>query len=196
MCLQETHRPTNLLRPKIAGMSLLAECHHNKYGSVILIRDDLKVDNVYESVPGTVELITIVMSGVVVHSVYNPPNDQFAFPALGHRDLPHIVIGDFNSHSITWGFDTTCNNGEAVEQLADSCDLTHIHDAILPKSFNSARRKKGTTQISSLHMEASRTCVRSQSWTLSRTPNTARSVLVPTQSWYHKLYLSDDVLSL
>ena len=45
-----------------------------------------------------VELITIVMSGVVVHSVYKPPNDQFALPALGHRDLPHIVIGDFNSH--------------------------------------------------------------------------------------------------
>ena len=62
------------------------------------------------------ELITIVMSGVVVHSVYKPPNDQFALPALGHRDLPHIVIGDFNSHSTSWGYDTTDNNGEAVEQ--------------------------------------------------------------------------------
>ena len=99
LCLQETHRPTNLSRPNIAGTSLVAERHHNKYGSAILIRDDLKVDNVYERVQGTVELITIVMSGVVVHSVYNPPNDQFALPALGHRDLPHIVIGDFNSHS-------------------------------------------------------------------------------------------------
>ena len=81
-------------------MSLVAERPHNKYGSVILIRDDLKVDNVYERVQRIVELITIVMSGVVVHSVYNPPNDQFVLPALGHRDLPHIVIGDFNSHSM------------------------------------------------------------------------------------------------
>ena len=57
--------------------------------------------------------------------------------------------------------------------------------------------RKSPTQISYLHLEASRTCVRSQSWTLSsRTPNTARSVLVPTQSWYHKLYFSDDVLTL
>ena len=99
LCLQETHRPTNLSRPKIAGMSLVAERPHNKYGSAILIRVDIKVENVYERVQGTVELITIAMSGVVVHSVYKPPNDQFVLPALGHRDLPHIVIGDFNSHS-------------------------------------------------------------------------------------------------
>ena len=72
MCLQETNRPTNLSRPKIAGMSLVAERPHNKYGSVILIRDDLKVDNVYERVQGTVELITVVMSGVVVHSGTSP----------------------------------------------------------------------------------------------------------------------------
>ena len=78
-----------------------------------------------------------------MHYVYNPPNDQFALPALGHRDLPHIVIGDFNSHSTSWGYDTTDNNGESVEQWADSCYLTLNHDAKLPISFNSARWKKG-----------------------------------------------------
>ena len=50
LCLPETHRPTNLSRPKITGMSLVAERSHNKYGSDILISDDLKVDNVYERV--------------------------------------------------------------------------------------------------------------------------------------------------
>ena len=49
----------------------------------------------------------------------------------------------FPSHSTSWGYDTTDNNGEAVEQWADSCDLTLIHDAKLPKSFNSARWTKG-----------------------------------------------------
>ena len=73
LCLQETHRPTNLSRPKVAGMSLVAERPHTKYGSDILIREDLKVENVYERVQGTVELITIVMSGVVVHYEYNHP---------------------------------------------------------------------------------------------------------------------------
>ena len=73
--LQETHRPTNLLRLKISGMSLVAERPHKKYGSAILIRDDLKVENINERVQGTVEIITIVMPGVVVHSVYKPPNN-------------------------------------------------------------------------------------------------------------------------
>ena len=70
LCLQETHRSTNLPRPKIAGMSLVVERPHSKYGSAILIRNDLKVKKIYERVQGTVELITIVMPGVVVHSVY------------------------------------------------------------------------------------------------------------------------------
>ena len=123
-------------------MSLVAERPHNKYGSAILIRDDLKVGNVYERVQGTVKLITIVMSGVVVHSVYKPTNDQFV---LQHSatEICHTVIGDFNSHSTSWGYDTTDNNGEAVEQWADSCDLTLNHDDKLPKSFNSVRWKKG-----------------------------------------------------
>ena len=91
----------------------------------------------------------------------------------------------------------TIINGEAVEQWADSCDLTLIHDAKLPNNPSTVQDgRKATTQISSFHLEASQTCVRSQSWTISHTSNTAQSVLVPTQSWYHKLYLSDDVLTL
>ena len=72
-----THRSTNLPRPKIAGMSLVDERPHNKYGSAILIRNDLKVKKIYERLQGTAEIITFVMSGVVVHSVYKPPIDLF-----------------------------------------------------------------------------------------------------------------------
>ena len=143
LCLQETYRSTNLPKPKIAGMSLVVERPHNKYGSAILIRSDLKVKKIYERVQGTVEIITMGMSGVVVHYVYKPPNDLFELPTLGHRNLPHIVIGDSNSHNTTWCYASTDNEGEAVEQWADLCDFTLIHDAKLPQSFNSARWKKG-----------------------------------------------------
>ena len=50
---------------------------------------------------------------MVVHSVYKAPTERFVLPALGHRILPHIVIGDYNSHSTTCGYTTTYNNGEA-----------------------------------------------------------------------------------
>ena len=69
ICLQETHRSTNLPRLKIAEMSLVVERPHNKYGSAILIRNNLKVKKIYERDHGTVEIITIVMTGVVVYSV-------------------------------------------------------------------------------------------------------------------------------
>ena len=106
LCLQETHRSTNHPRPKISGMSLVVERPHSKYGSAILIRNDLKVKKIYERVQGTMELITIVIPGVVVPSVYKSPNDPFELPALGHRNQPHIVIRDFNSHSTTWATQT------------------------------------------------------------------------------------------
>ena len=62
---------------------------------------------------------------------------------MGHRSLPQIVIGDFNSHNTIWGYDTTDNNGVAVVQCVESNSLTLIHDAKLPISFNSERWKKG-----------------------------------------------------
>ena len=61
-----------------------AEYPHNKYDSVILIRDDLKGENVYERVQGTVKLITIVMSGVVMHYVYKSPKR----PVCAHTTRP------------------------------------------------------------------------------------------------------------
>ena len=124
--------------PKIAGMSLVAERPHNKYDIASLVRNH---ENVYERVQGTVELIAIVLPGFVVHSVYKPPNDPFELPALSYIDLPHIAIGDFNSHSTPKGYDNIDNNREALEQWADLCDLTLIHDAKLSKSFNSGRWK-------------------------------------------------------
>ena len=105
LCLQETHRAPHLARSKIPGMTLIAERLHIKYGSAILIRSDLKVKGVSVWEQDNVELISIEMPGLVVHSVYKPPDEKFVLPALGHGNLPHIVIGDFNSHSITWGYD-------------------------------------------------------------------------------------------
>ena len=168
LCLQETHRSTNIPRPKIAGMSLVDERPHNKNGSAI-IRNDLKVEKIYERVQGTVEIITIVMPDVV------------ELPALDHRNLPHIVIGDFNSHSTTWGYTSTTNEGEAVEQWADSGDFTLIHDAKLPKSFNSARWKKGYNPNLIFASDSIANYVRSRSCTLSHTQNTAPSVLACKQ---------------
>ena len=89
------------------------------------------------------ELISSEMPGVGVHSVYKLPNEKFLLPALRHGNLLHIVIGNFNSHSTTWEYTNTDDNGEAVEQWTDSCNLTLVHNGKLSKPFEIARWKRG-----------------------------------------------------
>ena len=130
-------------RPKIPGMTHIAERPNIKYGSAILTRSDLKVKCVSVREQDNVKLISIERPGLVVHSVYKPPNEKFVLPTLGHGNQHHIVIGYFNSHITIWGHTNTDANGEAVEQWADSCNLILIHNATLSKSFNSTRWKRG-----------------------------------------------------
>ena len=139
--------PKNTLsqRPskKIPGMTLVAERPHNKHGSFVFVKYGLKVNSISVCEEENVELITVELPGVVVHSLYKPPPEPFLIAPLGQRIKPHIVIGDFNSHSTLWGYTTTDSDGEVVEQWADSNRCSLIHNAKLPKSFNSAIWKKG-----------------------------------------------------
>ena len=80
-------------------MTLVAERPHNKHGGSVSVRDGLKVNSIYVCEEDNVEFITVELNGVVVHSVYKPPAEQFLLPLLGSRNMPHIVIGDFNSHN-------------------------------------------------------------------------------------------------
>ena len=99
LCLQETHRVERKARPRISGMTLVTERPQDKYGSTIFIRDDLKVKSNSVTAANHVEMITFDLPDVVVHSVYKPSIEQFVLLPLGHRILPQIVIGDFNSHN-------------------------------------------------------------------------------------------------
>ena len=40
LCVQETHRGETAVRPRIRGMSLVAEIPHEQYGSALFIRND------------------------------------------------------------------------------------------------------------------------------------------------------------
>ena len=142
LCLQDTRRSQTQARPRIPGMSLVAERPHNKYGSVVFIRDDLKVKGISICEEDDVELITIGICNAIIQSVYKPPNKQFLLPPLQQGNKHHVVIGDLNSHNTLWGYSTTGTDGEAVDQWAESSNLSLIHDAKLPKSSTSARWKK------------------------------------------------------
>ena len=87
LCLKETHRDSVHARQNVPGMTLKAKRPHKKYVNAIFVRDNLKVKSVSIRDEGNVEFITVELltKRLVLH-------------ALGHSNLPCIVIGDFNSH--------------------------------------------------------------------------------------------------
>lgn len=60
------------------------------------------------------------------------------------QNKPQVIIGDFNSHSMQWGYNEINEDGEAVEAGSDAYQLSLIHDSQLPKSFNSGHWKRGS----------------------------------------------------
>ncbi|XP_077073341.1 putative RNA-directed DNA polymerase from transposon X-element [Siphateles boraxobius] len=94
---------------------------------------------------GQMETITVALPNVSVTSVYKPPQSPFLHPELPDRCKRkyHISIGDFNAHSTWWGYEKNNQDGDEVEIWLESKHLTLIQDAKLPKSFHSARWKRG-----------------------------------------------------
>ena len=79
-CLQETHRSKDQARTRISCIALVAERPHNKHGSSVFISDGLKVDDISVCEEENLELITVELPGVVVHSMYTPPPKPFRLP--------------------------------------------------------------------------------------------------------------------
>ncbi|XP_063545748.1 uncharacterized protein LOC134753741 [Cydia strobilella] len=91
------------------------------------------------------ELITLDIGQCTITSVYKPPPQTFqpwdVSPPDDHR--PKIVSGDFNSHSVSWGYRDSNPDGERVEAWAEANGLVLLHNPKLPSSFNSGRWKRG-----------------------------------------------------
>ena len=145
LCIQETHRGSDNIRPSIPGMVFANERPHNQYGSAIFVKASSVIESTSVSAEDDIEVLTVELSNIAVTSVYKPPAAAFVFPQSARQTngKPQIIIGDFNSHSTQWGYSETDQDGEAVEDWMDSNQLVLIHDPKLPPSFHSARWKRG-----------------------------------------------------
>lgn len=52
----------------------------------------------------------------------------FEEPENFHNKSVNIVLGDFNSDSITWGYSSTDSIGDLLENWAEGKDLKLLHD--------------------------------------------------------------------
>ena len=161
LCLQETHRAKDQARPKIPGMTLVAERPHNKHGSSIFVRDGLKVNSISVCEEENVEFITVELPGVVVHSLYKPPPEPFLIPPLGQIIKPHIVK-EISTATVPSG-DTP--QRRATEKWSRNGQIqTDCHSSTTRNCRNHSTVQYGrrdTTRTSSLYLQTFRICVRS-----------------------------------
>ena len=73
-------------------MVQVVERPHNKHVSSVFIRHCQKENTIFVCEEENVELITVELPGVVVHSMLKQPPEPYRLPALGQRNKPHIVI--------------------------------------------------------------------------------------------------------
>jgi len=144
LCVQETHRNEASMRPKILGMNLVIELPHSQYESAIYTKPELVIESASYSHSSQIEILTIKVRNCTITSVYKPPNIAFAFEKPDNFDNCNtkIVLGDFNNHNVTWGYQETDQNGANVESLAEAEGLSLVHGPKLPSSFNTGRWKK------------------------------------------------------
>ena len=135
---------------------------HSQSPSVALIV--ISANNIYVC-EENVELITVELSGVVVHSMYKPPPEPFRIPAFGQRNKPHIVIGHFKSHSTLWGYTNLWSNGRT--QTASHSYTTQNYTTV-------QYGRRDTTRISYLYHQTFQICVRNLFWIPSRAHSIAR----------------------
>ena len=87
------------------------------------------------------EVLEVELRGVAAISVNKPPGNAFQMHTL-LTSKPKMIIGDFNSHSINWGYSESNLDGEAVKSWARASHLSLLYHAKLSKSFNSEKWKQ------------------------------------------------------
>ena len=128
------------------GMKIAIERPREKYGSAIYVKPELVITSTSMTENNDIEiLLTVNIGSIAITYAYKPPHKQFQFDNQDSMDYNNInvVIGEFNSHSTTWGYNSTYENGDLVEEWSDANHLSLIHDPKLPSSFNSSRWKRG-----------------------------------------------------
>ena len=144
-CLQETHRAKDRAMPSIPDVVLVAEHPHNKHGSSVFVRDGLKVNNIYVCEEDNVEFITVELAGVVVHSMYKPPDEQFLLQTTKHTSGGAVTAVTnccancvVPSRPQQWGPDLPFFGGKPGEALSSLHNHKHTN----------ARRVQNTTVYS------------------------------------------------
>ena len=103
VCMHDTHRGPDAIRPSIPGMDLAIARPHSQFGSAIFVTSDTIVNTTSINDINNIEILRVDLNGISMTSVYKPPGERFLFhqPHTAVGDQQPVIVGDVNSHSST-----------------------------------------------------------------------------------------------
>jgi len=148
-CLQETHlNPTH--RFSIRGYEAYRmDREGHKGGVLILVRNSIPctpftLDTDQQSEIHGVSL-TVDKTKVTLFNLYCPDNKHLSLSAMEIPSQNSLIVGDFNSHSTSWGYNETDRRGDEVEDWAIENSLILLNDPEDSPTFFSRRWLSTTT---------------------------------------------------
>jgi len=117
LCIQETHRDKHHERPRVEGMCLGAERSHSKHRITVFVRSEIENKSTSYTEDG-INIRSIELHRFTITSIYKPPNQIFNFKKSKNfiLDTINLIVGDFNSRDINWGYTDSDESGESVER--------------------------------------------------------------------------------
>ncbi|KAK7091308.1 hypothetical protein V1264_009008 [Littorina saxatilis] len=150
-CIQETHLTENL-RFTIRGYQTYRADREKRHkgGVLILIKNHLPAKHITLDTDGQAEITGVditLQNGkqIRIYNIYCPADRQLSLHKMEVPQDGCLIIGDFNSHSHSWGYNETDSRGEEVEDWQIEQHLYLLNSPEDPPTFYSRRWMTSTT---------------------------------------------------
>ena len=141
-CLQETHL-TSECRFSLRGYEIFRHDRRNrpKGGVLTAIKTRFSAWEIQKSELEDTEYINVCLriseNDFTICNIYSPPNKDIHLNNIKPSQKNWIIVGDFNSHSPSWGYTDLNAKGEDVEDFITANRLVILNQPDDPHSFYS-----------------------------------------------------------
>lgn len=155
ICFQETNL-NNTYTPPIKNFNIFTTnrtaCNRASRGVVILVRSDYPSSQIQILSPLQVVAISIQLEfSITICYIFIPNQKQFKSSDIEKiiQQIPtsFILLGDFNSHGLSWGSDKTDKWGKQIEKILESDNITLLNNG-LPTRLSPSNRNFSSIDLS------------------------------------------------
>ena len=120
ICVQETHLTEKQIKFFVRGYELFRHDRAGHKGGILtLVKNHIPAVEICKSEGEELEHQTIKLmlpsGNLMITNCYSPSTSKLSLHKVKVEETRHLVTGDFNSHSPSWGYDEMDKRGEEVE---------------------------------------------------------------------------------